>query len=324
VADRAATSIVIVTYESEPVLGACLDSLVAALHPGDEIVVVDNASRDGTTKVARSHPGVRVIANHVNLGFAAAANQGTASVATPYTVLLNPDTVVAIDAVDRLVDVVARHGGQAIAGPRVLNPDGTVQRSAFRFPTPPVLLLEQLGLGTRIGWLNPSGGLGDCEPVDWLKGACLAGATDLLQRYGPFDERFFMFSEDVDLCYRLRAAGIPSLFCQDATISHIGGASTRRHPRRMARLFTDSVYRFYAKHWSTRQLAAAGAVLRATAGLKMLRALTRAAIAAAQGMPAVARRARADARVAGEVLRAPMFRGVIADDSELAPFPRSP
>lgn len=278
-------SVVIVTYNSADVLRDCLRSVAAALGPHDEVIVVDNASADGTVRlVTTEFPDVRIVANVRNRGFAAAVNQGVSLAQGRLCLVLNPDTRVPAEVIRALADAIDRHGGKALVGPRLIDADGATQRSAFRFPTPSVLLLEQLNLRVPAPWLNADvRGMGSCVPVDWLKGACLLAPTALLRQFGPFDERFFMFSEDVDLCYRLQRAGVPVAYCQSVTVLHHGGMSTRHHPRRMTLAFVDSTYLFYRIHWPRRNLVLGSFALRFPAVLKVLRSLLRASIASARG-----------------------------------------
>lgn len=297
VRDLGSFSIVIVSYNTASVLRGCLASLAAARAPGDEVIVVDNASADGSAAMIRAEfPDVRLIANATNVGFGAASNQGIAAATRDLGLLLNPDARVDAAALDGLRRVL---GGDraALVGPRLLNADRTVQRSAFRFPTPLVLLAEQMNLGPRLRWLNPGDVAGqDLVPVDWLKGACLAAPVALLRAHGPFDERFFMFSEDTDLCFRLGMAGVPVLYFPAVAVVHLGGMSTRLRPRAMTVLFVDSTYLFHRKHSGARVVLLAAVALRSTASLKALRALVRAALGALAGRAPDARRDRAAAR----------------------------
>ena len=292
VTDTMRLSVVIVSYECREALRECLGSLRLALTDEDEVIVIDNASRDGTTDLlATSFPEVRLQANESNVGFAAGANAGVRLARGRQTLILNPDTRVPRDSVERLVARVDGLGMDALIGPRLLDGDGeTVQRSAFEFPTPSVVASEQLGLhGLRpsdAANLAPDGRL---IPVDWLKGACLIGLTDLLQRYGPFDERFFMFSEDTDLCYRLRADGIPVLYMPGVSIVHVGGLSTNLDPPRMTSMFVENLYRYYQKHHSRRQLGVVVMTIRSTAAIKASRAALRWVWGRAMGNPLASR-----------------------------------
>jgi N-acetylglucosaminyl-diphospho-decaprenol L-rhamnosyltransferase len=288
VIDTMRLSVVIVSYECRDVLRDCLRSLVAALSSEDEIIVVDNASQDGTVDMlAASFRDVRVVANTSNIGFAAATNAGVRAACGRLTLILNPDARVPSGSVEQLVACLDALAGDALVGPRLLDGDGaTIQRSAFRFPTPVVVASEQLTL-SRFATNDAANIAPDHAPVpvDWLKGACLLGPTAMLKRYGPFDERFFMFSEDTDLCYRLHADGIPVLYVPGVSIIHIGGVSTRPQRSRMTSMFVDSLYRYYQKHHSRYDLAVVVMTIRYIAAMKVARAGVRWAWLRATGKP---------------------------------------
>ena len=291
-------AIVIVGFNSRAVLRACLESVREACWPGDEVIVVDNASGDGTIGMVRAEfPEVRLIANDANLGFAAACNQGVAAARAEIAMLLNPDARLTAGALAGLRSIALACDG--LAGPQLRNEDGSVQRSAFRFPTPAVLFAEQLGLGNHLRALNPGdAGGADCAgvAVDWLKGACLVARTALLRRYGPFDEQFFMFSEDTDLAYRLHRDGIPVRYCPHHAVTHIGGMSTRLRPRAMTVLFADSMFRFYRTHYGRHRNLLAAAAMGLTASLKAVRIGSRSVAHSAAGRDAEAQTDRRAAR----------------------------
>jgi O-antigen/teichoic acid export membrane protein len=217
----------------------------------------------------------------------------------------------------------------ALIGPRLLDGDGvTVQRSAFRFPTPSVVASEQLVLH-RLNTSDPSRYTPDdgLVPVDWLKGACLLGPTAMLRRYGPFDERFFMFSEDTDLCYRLHADGIPVLYVPAVSITHVGGVSTDLDRPRMTSMFVENLYRYYQKNHSRRQLAAVVMTIRYIAALKVGRAAVRWAYLRGTGKPQ-ARRQRDEAATFLDVMTIRPPRPALASDPtgrvQLATRPPTP
>jgi len=268
-------SVIIVSYACRDVLAACLLSLRDALTSDDEVIVVDNDSPDGTPEMVRtSFPDIRLIESRANVGFAAGVNMGVSIATGRLALILNPDTRVSALAIDQLIDRLDGLERDAMIGPTLLNGDGSVQRSAFRFPTPLVLAFEQLSLHTVASRAARVGGSSSrrIEAVDWLKGACLLAPTSLLRTYGPFDERFFMFSEDTDLCFRLNQDGISVLHVPDVALVHLGGMSTRRHQVRMTSLFVESLYRYYQKHHSPRELAAAVLIIRLVAAMKACRA----------------------------------------------------
>jgi GT2 family glycosyltransferase len=271
-------SVVIVSFNTAALLYNCLRSLLEACEKlATEVIVVDNASEDGSAEMVRnSFSQVRLIANQQNVGFGVANNQAIAAACGKYVLLLNSDTIVWPGAIEQLLCEIERDPGLALVGPRLMGSDGRWQRSAFRFPTPGVLLLEQLNIARFVSEY-PEGRqhTGASLSVDWLIGACVLGRRDLLASLGPFDPRFFMYGEDIDLCYRLRKAGWDIRIVLSATITHLGAMSARHNPVRMALQATESMYLFYRKHYGRRALALATLIFRSVAAVKSLRDLGR-------------------------------------------------
>ncbi len=247
----AEVSVVVVTYNALPWLERCLDSV-----RGHETIVVDHGSTDGTLELVRGRGDVRLIEQE-NRGFGAGNNAGMRAASGRYTLLLNADAWVVGDAVDQLVAFADEHPEAAIVGPRLRNEDGTLQRSVRGFPTLWGLATEYLFLRKLApGWerLNPLYGGGfDHESVreaDWLYGACLLVRRDAADSVGLFDERFFMFSEETDWCYRFRAAGWKILFDPGAEVVHVGGGA---HGGRLYNENLRGHLRFLAKHHGPRE-----------------------------------------------------------------------
>jgi GT2 family glycosyltransferase len=223
-------SIVVVTWRSAARLEALVDSIHRHLGEAAELVVVENASGEDPERVARAYRGpVRYIALERNHGFGAACNIGVEASGAPHTALLNPDCELADSALPELAALAARRGG--LAGPRLLNPDGSIQPSASG---PPTGIWPWVG-AVIPGRLQPAPLLQRTEPwrlertarVAWLTGACVAGARDVLLTLGPFDPAIHMYSEDMDLGLRAADRGIESYFCPDVCrVVHNGGAST--------------------------------------------------------------------------------------------------
>ena len=229
-------SVLIVTYNSQRHIGTLLQTLRAELAGLDaEVVVVDNASRDGTADlVEREHPGVRLLRSTVNLGFAAGNNLAARHARGELLLLLNPDAVPAPGTIARGLALMAAHPEVGLAGARLLDPAGAVQPSARMFPT----LLQEFfvlsGLAARFPrsrlfgaldrrWADPD------EPaaVDWVPGAFALVPRELFERLGGFDERFFLYYEEVDLCRRILKAGRRVMYWPELRVHHIGGASAR-------------------------------------------------------------------------------------------------
>lgn len=245
---------VVVNYNTRDLLRSCLESV---REEGiAEVVVVDNASTDGSPGMVRSeHPGARLIANRHNPGYGGGANQGIAACSAPYVLLLNSDTLLGPGSAARLAGWLDRHPRCAVAGPRLLNPDGTLQSSCFPWLTP----FNVLALNT---WLNravrllprfrPTWRGTPARDGHWVKGAALAIRREAFDAVGGFDESYFMYAEELDLCLRLRAAGWEVHYTPEATVVHVEGASTEQDRHAMAERLFLSLEQFYRRHYPER------------------------------------------------------------------------
>jgi N-acetylglucosaminyl-diphospho-decaprenol L-rhamnosyltransferase len=243
----AEVSVVVVTYNALPLLERSLASV-----EGYETIVVDHGSTDGTVDLVRERfPAARVI-EQANLGFGAGMNRGMREAAGDYFLLLNADAWVLGDAVERIVAFAEEHPEAAIVGPKLLNPDGTLQRSVRGFPTvwriaTEYLFLRKIAPGSRL--LNAFYGAGfDHESVreaEFVGGACLLVRREAFEAIGGFDEDFFMMSEEVDWCFRFRQAGWKVLFYPGAEVVHV--LSSSANPA-MFRELVRGHLRFLWKH----------------------------------------------------------------------------
>jgi N-acetylglucosaminyl-diphospho-decaprenol L-rhamnosyltransferase len=207
--------VVVVTYESTRHLPRCL----AGLPAGADLVVVDNASADGSAVLARAL-GARVVRNHRNLGFAAAANQGAGLGQGDLVLFLNPDAALDRASLERLVAAVEGDAGVFAAGPRLRHPDGSEQRAWWPFPSALATWIEALGLHRlRPVRTGPDGS------VPFVVGACLLVRRRHFEALGGFDERFWLYGEEADLCYRAARHGWTVRYLPEATAEHVGGAS---------------------------------------------------------------------------------------------------
>jgi N-acetylglucosaminyl-diphospho-decaprenol L-rhamnosyltransferase len=221
-------TLLVVLHDSEPELGALLRSVERHLSRRPELVVVDSGSRDGGATLAERH-GARVVRLPDNPGFGAANVAGLAQVRTPVTVLLNPDVELLDDGVTRLAALAAER--DALIVPRLLNADGSVQRSAHPAPGTVAGLLPAL-VHPR---LLPRRARLAAEPwrstaprrVGWAIAAAVAARTGTLRRLGPFDASAFLFFEDLEMCLRGAEAGVPTLLHPEIALRHAGGHSTR-------------------------------------------------------------------------------------------------
>jgi len=252
-AEEPVVSVIVVTLDGMPWVERCLESVAAA----GELIVVDHGSTDGTLELLRERfPHARLIQQE-NRGMGGGNNAGMRVASGRYFLLLNSDAWVVADGLERLVAFADEHPDAAVVGPRLLNPDGTLQRSVRAFPTLWRLATEYLflrKLAPRTNALNAFYGGGFAHDavreVDWLYGPCLLVRREAADAVGLFDERFFMFSEEVDWCYRFRSAGWKVVFFPGAEVVHVGGAS---HGGRLYRENLRGHLRFFAKHYGARR-----------------------------------------------------------------------
>ncbi len=250
---RPEVSVVVVSFEARDDLLRCLESL-RTVTLSLETIVVDNASGDGSAAAARqAFPAASLIANSENRGFAAACNQGAAAAAAEFLLFLNNDAAVRPGSVETLLDRLRSRPEAAAAGPRTLNPDGTVQVS---FGPDLGLLSEwrQRRLVSGVRHRKPEA-LRQAQALaavarepDWLSGSCLLVRTEAFRAVGGFDEGFFLYEEDADLCRRLRRAGWTVLFVPEAEALHHLGRSMAHDSRRAGLEYHRSHLRYYRKH----------------------------------------------------------------------------
>ena len=253
-------SIVILCWNDRKVIHDALRSIFETTRDLlFEVIVSDNGSTDDSVEHIQRcfpHPNLQIVRNHANLGFSKGNNAGIAAAKGQYVLILNPDTIIHQEALKKLVDFADQHPEAGAFGCRVLNPDGTYQKTAMVFPTVGRLWLHALGLHrlgrywrpflsrTYVGWD------GDSErEIDWHSGCCVMFRRNLLNQLGGFDPRFFYHCEEVDLCFRVQKAGHKVLFTPHANITHLGGQSVKRAPIRFALETHRSFYRYFYKHY---------------------------------------------------------------------------
>jgi GT2 family glycosyltransferase len=238
-------SVSIVNTGSRELLLACLGSLAGA---DAEIVVLDNASEDGSVAAVRERfPDVRVIPQEFRAGFGANHNTVIRVTRGRYVYVLNEDTTADAWGFNRLIDYLDAHPRVAALGPRLVYPDGRRQDSAWRFPTP---LVSALGLAT-LGKLGVKQSQGDDpRPVDWVMGAAIVLRREALAEVGLFDEDFFLYSEEVDLQFRLRQAGWEVHYVPDVTVVHHESQFSAGVPERRINEMWRSRHRYWQKHHS--------------------------------------------------------------------------
>ncbi len=248
-------SIVVVNWNVRDLLRRCLVSIFAAELPRLEVIVVDNASTDGSLDMLRAEfLGVTLVANADNLGFPAANNQGLAAARGRLVMTLNPDTEVVGDALARLIAYLDAHLDVGALGPQLLNLDGSIQSSRRRFPT----LITALFESTWLQGIAPRGVLRrytmDDAPadatheVDWVTGACIVVRREALEAVGGFDERFFMYSEELDWCRRIKRAGWKIVYLPEAKVIHHAGKSSDQAVAARHIHFQTSKVRYFQKY----------------------------------------------------------------------------
>jgi N-acetylglucosaminyl-diphospho-decaprenol L-rhamnosyltransferase len=247
-------AVVILNHNGGQDILDCLRS-VAAERPS-ETVVVDNASSDGSAeRIASDLREVTLLRNARNMGFAAAANQGARATSAPYVLLLNQDATLSSGALDALVRSLDEHPRAAAAGALVRNPDGTVQPTKRSFPS-----FGQAVLHGIVGIFRPSNpgtkayvhghdALAEDATVDWVAMTATAVRREAFEQVGGFDERFFFFVEDVDICKRFWDAGFEVRFVPGAEVTHAWGGSWTKRPLRFLWLHQVNLMRYVVKHY---------------------------------------------------------------------------
>lgn len=244
--------VAIVSYNSRELLCHCLASIKP--EPWQQVIVVDNLSSDGSAEtVRREFPWVNLMVSKTNNGYGAAANLAIANCSAKYVLLLNADTVLQPGTLQVLRDYLDRHSQVAVVGPRLVNPDGTPQASTHPFPTPLQSLMLETKLTRVVERFPKSASIQVAQAVPWILGAALAFRRDAFEAVGGFDESFFMYYEEVDLCYRLHQAGWETHIVPQAVVVHVGGASTKHHRAAMLQQLYKSLCHFYQRHYSSGQ-----------------------------------------------------------------------
>jgi N-acetylglucosaminyl-diphospho-decaprenol L-rhamnosyltransferase len=271
-------AVVVVNYNAGEYLSRCVASVFECAGGLTlDVLVVDNASRDGSARAAAGRqPRMRLIENPTNLGLSAAWNQGARETDAPWILFLNPDAEVWDGHLQGFVKVGEDRPDVALLGPVIRNPDGTIYESGRVFP----------GVGQAVGhaFLGPfapnnrfsrayrqsTWDRSTEREVDWVSGACMLIRREAFDGVGGFDEAFWLYGEELDLCTRLRDAGWKVLATPELEILHEGGVSTGRS-RRTHAMHSTSIYRYYRKHraegWRRATLPAAWLALRARAEL---------------------------------------------------------
>ncbi len=250
-------SIVIVTYNSRHVVGACLESLHRHLDAASyEVIVADNASHDGTADlVASAYPWVRLVRRASNDGLSVALNEGVIASRGRHVMQLNPDVRVEGDVIARLADELSTHADVGVVAPKLLNDDGSLQLSCRAFPGYTAALFSRYSALTRLlpgnrfsrRYLMSDVDHDVRRDVDWVSGAALMFPRSVFDRLGGWDAGYFMFNEDVDFCRRVHDAGLRVVYEPAVAVYHSIGASKSGSPRLIVERHR-SMWRYYRKH----------------------------------------------------------------------------
>ena len=254
-------SIIIVNYNVKEFVKNLLYSLHKALENySSEIIVVDNASSDGSVEnIEKKFPYVKVIANKNNVGFGKANNQGLSIAKGKYIVLLNPDTIVREDTFSKLIEFINSKPEAGMVTCKVLNPDGTLQLACRRsFPGPWTSFTKIAGLSKlfpnskffskyNLTYLDEN----KVNEVDAISGSFMLFTREVYKKVGGFDPQFFMYGEDLDLCYRVQKTGYKVFYVPDTEIIHYKGESTKRSSIDETKVFYNAMHLFVKKHFSS-------------------------------------------------------------------------
>ena len=250
-------SIIIVSWNVRKDLVECLKSIKKNPPEHDfEIIVIDNASKDGSIQaVTKDFPEVKTILNSQNRGFAAANNQGIAASNSQYILLLNPDTILHPNALNILIRFMDENNNAGACGPKLLNKDQSTQPSARHFPTFRAALYRHTAFrllpifkAQYKKWLMKDFDHNHQTDVDQLMGAALMLKRSVIDNIGNLDENFFMYYEEVDLCFRIKQAGYRIAFIPKATITHTAGRSAEQIPVKKRIMMLTSLLKFFRKH----------------------------------------------------------------------------
>lgn len=253
----------IVNANNSNLLKECLTSIHTHTHRiSFEIIVIDNASEDDSVKMMEEKfPQVKIIKNTTRFGFAKNHNQVLKNISARYVVILNEDTILLNDALDKMVAFLEENPKVGIVGPKVLNKDKSLQLSARAFPSLDIrILIAGMFHNTFLTKIFPHNPFtqqyllldwdhNNIREIDWVSGCCLMVRKDVLDKIGLLDEQFVMFVEDVDFCFRAKREGYKTFYLPSAEIIHLGGAAISRTPIKMIIEHHKSMYKFYKKNY---------------------------------------------------------------------------
>lgn len=288
-------SIIILNYNTCRLTMDCLRSVYdSETRYSYEIILIDNNSHDDSVEmISKEFPDVLLIANSENVGFAKGNNQGMEASSGRYVLLLNSDTVVRKDTLETMVAFMDSRPDLGASGCKVILPDGSLDKACKRgFPTPSASFYYAFGFsklfpdrprfnGYQLGYLDPD----DSYPVDCLVGAFMLLRRETIEQVGGLDETFFMYGEDLDWCYRIKAAGWGIYYYPQTSIVHLKGGSARRRPFKIVYEFHRAMILFHKKHYSRRYNSMINGAVYAGVGVKFTLSLLRNVLIAPRKVP---------------------------------------
>ena len=256
-------SVIIVSYNVKRYVTHCIETVLCSDYIGEkEIIVVDNNSFDETSQYLReTFPEIKLIENHKNVGFGKAVNHAAETATGEYLLILNPDTILQENTISTFVNYLKTHSEVGLIGPKIINPDGTLQLTCKRsFPTLSVALPKLLGFSKifpqtkwagkyNLTYLDPN----KIHSVDAVSGSCIFIRKTLFHEIDGFDEQFFLFGEDLDLCFRMKQKGHEIHYVPSTQILHYKGESVKFAPYDSRSAFYNAMILFYKKHFSKSQ-----------------------------------------------------------------------
>ncbi|MNO29367.1 N-acetylglucosaminyl-diphospho-decaprenol L-rhamnosyltransferase [compost metagenome] len=281
-------SIIVLNYNTCRLTMDCLRSVYdSETNFFYEIILIDNNSRDDSVeRISREFPGVMLIANSENVGFARANNQGMEVASGRYVLLLNSDTVVRKDTLQTMVSFMDSRPDLGASGCKVILPDGSLDKACKRgFPTPSASFYYAFGFsklfpdrprfnGYQLGYLDPD----QDYPVDCLVGAFMLLRRETIDQVGGLDEDFFMYGEDLDWCFRIKEAGWGIYYYPQTSIVHLKGGSARRRPFKIVYEFHRAMILFHRKHYSKQYNSMINGAVYTGVGVKFVLSLVRNAL----------------------------------------------
>lgn len=256
-------SIIILNYRTPGLLRVCLRGIASArLRFSYEVIVVDNGSEDDSLEIVRREfPWVKCIASSRNLGFAAGNNLGLRAARGEFILIMNADLAIVPNTLELLVDFLKRNSNVGLVAPQLRNPDGSIQISSYRFPTPWIPILRRTPLG-KLPWgrralrayLMLDSDRSSITTVDWVLGGCMLARRTAIERVGLLDERYFLYFEDIDWCRRFWQSGLTVVYYPAVAITHYHRRQSAESPglsgvfSRLTRVHITSSVKYFWKY----------------------------------------------------------------------------